>query len=200
MEVTGSVTGAFVTTTAPDVVTKAPVTEPVTSMAPTDCYDLYGITEEDIINQIGSEEPIPEDAIKIIHGENANVTIEISQLWTEDVNLTFFIQYHSDTHESVCEAIPDFSYEDTITKDLECYDGWTDVGIFIYFDDVTLEECEECRPPDSDDDSVVAYYFEIPCKPICMSFEPSSAPSMPVPPTLAPSSSPSAISSASIQP
>ena len=88
--------------------------------------------------------------------------IEINQLWSEDVNLTFFIQYHSNTHESVCEGISDFSYEDTITKDLECYDGWTDVGIFIYFDDeLSLEECEECRPPDSDEESVVAYYFEV---------------------------------------
>ena len=52
-----------------------PTSMPSASIQPTDCYDLYGITEEDIINQIGSEEPIPEDAIKIIHGENANVTI-----------------------------------------------------------------------------------------------------------------------------
>jgi len=59
---------------------------------------------------------------------------------------------------------------------LECYDGFTDLGIFIYFDDVTLEECEECRAPDSDEDNVVVYYFEIPCKPICSSFEPSPAP------------------------
>ena len=88
--------------------------------------------------------------------------IEISQLWSEDANLTFFIHYHSNSHESVCEAVPDFSYEDTLTKDLECYDGWTDVGIFVYFDDeLTLEECEECRPPDSDDESVVAYYLEV---------------------------------------
>ena len=76
--------------------------------------------------------------------------------------MTFFIHYHSDKHGSVCEAIPDFSYADTLTKDLECYDGWTDVGIFVYFDDeLTLEECEECRPPDNDDESVVAYYFEV---------------------------------------
>ena len=87
---------------------------------------------------------------------------EISQLWSEDANLTFFIHYHSDTHDSVCEAIPDFSFEDTLIKDLECYDGWTDVGIFVYFDDkLILEECEECIPPDSDEDNVVAYYFEV---------------------------------------
>ena len=61
-------------TAAPVTITPAPTKTPVTQ-APTDCYDLYGITEEDIINQIGSEEPIPENAIKIIHGENANVTI-----------------------------------------------------------------------------------------------------------------------------
>ena len=54
--------------------TPEPTKAPVTSVS-TDCYDLHGITEEDIINQIGSEAPIPEDAIKIIHGENTNVTI-----------------------------------------------------------------------------------------------------------------------------
>jgi hypothetical protein len=48
---------------------------PTESSQPTNCYDLYGITEEDIINQIGSDEPIPKDAVKIIHGENAIVTI-----------------------------------------------------------------------------------------------------------------------------
>jgi hypothetical protein len=62
----------------------------------------------------------------------------------------------------VCEGIPDFSYEDTLVKDMECFDGWTDVGIFIYFDDeLTLEECEECRPPDAEDENVIAYYFEV---------------------------------------
>ena len=87
---------------------------------------------------------------------------EISQLWSEDANLTFFIHYHSATHDSVCEAISDFSYEDTLIKDLECYDGWTDVGLFVYYDEeLTLEECEECRPPDIDEENVVAYYFEV---------------------------------------
>jgi hypothetical protein len=89
-------------------------------------------------------------------------TIEISQLWSNNTNLSFFIQYHSEGQDSVCEGIPDFSYEDTLVKDLECYDGWTDVGIFVYFDDeLSIEECEECKRPASDDDNVVAYYFEV---------------------------------------
>jgi len=87
----------------------------------------------------------------------------------------FFVHYHSNTHESVCEAIPEFSYKDTLIKNLECYDGWTDVGIFIYFDnEFSLEECEECRPPDSNEEGVIAYYFELSCTPICESIEPST--------------------------
>jgi len=58
-----------------------PTSIPSASIQPTDCYDLYGVTEDDIINQIGSEEPIPEDAIKIVHGENANVTIGMYELF-----------------------------------------------------------------------------------------------------------------------
>jgi hypothetical protein len=153
-----------------------PPTMPPT-VAPTDCYDLHGITEEDIINQVGSDKPVPEDAVKIINGENSTVTIEISQLWTDNANLSFFIHYHTETHDTVCEGIPDFAYEDTIEKNLECYEGWTDVGIFMYFDgDLSLEECEECRPPESDEENVVAYYFELPCDPICESVAPSKAP------------------------
>ena len=61
----------------------------------------------------------------------------------------------------MCEAIPEFSYKDTLTRNLECYDGWTDVGIFIYSDnELSLEECEECRPPDINE-GVIAYYFEV---------------------------------------
>jgi hypothetical protein len=51
------------------------VETPSPTPAVTDCYDKYGITEEDIIDKFGSDEPFPEDAIKIINGENANVTI-----------------------------------------------------------------------------------------------------------------------------
>jgi len=87
---------------------------------------------------------------------------EITQLWSQETTPNFFIHYHSNTHDVVCEPISDFLYQDTMTKDLECYNGWTDVGIFIYFDDeVTLEECQECKPPAADVENAIAYYFEV---------------------------------------
>jgi len=154
--------------------TKAPVIVP-----PTDCYDTHGIKEENIIDKFGSNEPIPEDAIKIIHGENVNVTIEISQLWSVDANASVFLHYHTERHGSVCEGTRDLSYDDILVKNLECYEGWTDVGIFIYFDqELTLEECDECKPPDSDEENVIAYYIEVPCEPICESLGPSASPSV----------------------
>ena len=64
-----------------------------------------------------------------------------------------------------------------MTKDLECYAGWTDIGIFIYFDtEITLDECQECQPPDADDENILAYYFELPCEPICESKAPTESP------------------------
>jgi len=57
------------------VPTVSPMPSPSDSIQPTDCYDLYGITEADIIDQTGSNEPIPLDAIKIINGQNSIVTI-----------------------------------------------------------------------------------------------------------------------------
>ena len=47
----------------------------IQSNQPTDCYDLYGITESDIIEQTGSVEPIPEDSIRVISGEDTTLTI-----------------------------------------------------------------------------------------------------------------------------
>ena len=36
---------------------------------------MHGVTEDDIIKQVGLPEPIPEGAINIIQGANVNVTI-----------------------------------------------------------------------------------------------------------------------------
>merc|ERR1712176_1566789 len=159
-----------------DAPSKAPVT-PMPSSAPTDCYDKHGITEEDIIEQFGTQEPIPENAIKIVSGGNTNLTLEISQLWSENVSASVFVHYHTEGHGSICESIPDFVYEDTVVKNLECYNGWTDVGVFIYIgDEISLDECQECSPPNQDDENVLAYYFEISREPICESIEPTEAP------------------------
>ena len=70
---------------------ESPATEAPTSyletQPPTDCYDLYGITDEDIIEQTGSDEPIPVDAIKIISGEYSNVTIGKHQMNPLEYNM-----------------------------------------------------------------------------------------------------------------
>jgi len=64
-----------------------------------------------------------------------------------------------------------------VVKDLECYNGWTDLGIFIYFDgELSLDDCKGCSTPDPDDENVVAYYLELPCEPICESVAQSEAP------------------------
>lgn len=110
-----------------------------------------------------------------------SVASEITQLWSQDTNINFFINYHDSTHETVCEAMPDFSYNEKLTKELECYNGWTDVGIFVYFDELTLEDCQECMPPTSEDESIIAYYFELPCEPICTSLEPTESPATEAP-------------------
>jgi hypothetical protein len=84
-------------------------------------------------------------------------------MWSQNATVNIFIHYHSpETKSSVCESQEDLRYEGSFTKDLICYDGWTDVGLFIYFDDeVSIDECDECHPPGSDVDNVYAYYFEV---------------------------------------
>ena len=67
---------SFEPTKAPSTVAPTSIpTASIGSIQPTDCYDLHGVTEEDMIRQTGSDEPIPEDAIKIVNGEASNITI-----------------------------------------------------------------------------------------------------------------------------
>jgi hypothetical protein len=92
----------------------------------------------------------------------AHTFLEINQMWSEN-NVTVFIHYHNpETHASVCEYQEDLSYTESFTKELICFDGWTDVGLFVYFDsELSVEECEGCHPPESDSEQVIAYYFEV---------------------------------------
>jgi hypothetical protein len=89
----------------------------------------------------------------------------VTQLWSPDTNVTVFIHYHDEEkhmRHSACEYEDELSYEESFTKELVCYDGWTDVGVFVYFDEeLSIEECVGCSPPDGDDDNVIAYYFEV---------------------------------------
>merc|ERR1712137_969583 len=150
--------------------TEAPTVSVAPSSAPTDCYDKYGITEDDLIEKFDpADDPIPQNAVKIINGEHGSATIEIQNLWSDSVMM--FLHYHMEGHGSVCEGITDFKYEDIINRTMECYEGFTDVSLFIYQDgEVTLDECEECKPPDVGDENVIVYYFEISCEPICEDF------------------------------
>jgi hypothetical protein len=162
----------------------------IPSSAPTNCLQKNGGLPSDyIIDQMGSDEPMPEDAVMKISGEHQNVSIAITQLWSQDVNVSFFIQYHSDTHDTVCEGFLDFEYKDKLFPNMECYEGWTDIAFFIYFgDEVSIDECAECKPPDTDENGSIAYYIELDCEPICeplLTDAPSGAPdpSPPIPPT-----------------
>ena len=46
------------------------------SFPPSECVDsAYFVTEDDVINKFGSNEPIPQDAMKIITGDVSSITI-----------------------------------------------------------------------------------------------------------------------------
>jgi len=100
--------------------------------------------------------------------------LNLPNFFSENVNISVYFHYHAVGHGTVCEGMQNFTYEETVTKNIECYEGYTDFGVFMYYDhESTLDECEECTPPGIDDENVVAYYFEVPCEPICEDFAPS---------------------------
>ena len=44
---------------------------------------------------------------------------------------------------------------------MACYDGWADLGVYVDFRNTPVDECHGCQPPDSDEDGMVGYYFEV---------------------------------------
>jgi recombinational DNA repair protein (RecF pathway) len=51
---------------------------------------------------------------------------------------------------------------DTFRKEVACYDGYASVAMFVYFGSgLNMDECAGCSQPTSDDENVVAYYFEV---------------------------------------
>jgi hypothetical protein len=145
-----------------------PSEAPSQSSQPTDCYDKYDVDSSQVLHQVGYDLPIPSDGVEIVHSNTAQITMQVNQLWMEEP-ITIFIHYHhTEHHNSVCEAKVQLPYEDSFTATLECFDGWTDVGLFVYFDpDLVLEECNECSAPDQNDENAIAYYLEVPCQNLC---------------------------------
>jgi hypothetical protein len=156
-----------VPTASPAVVTKAPAgVTLVPSASPSECIDAVDV---DLTRTVGAAIPLPEGVLTVLETFGKSVTFSVTQNWEETGVGLVAVHFHDAIGSTACEPNPnmEFSAAGTMTYTAYCFCGYTDISIYVYLTDVNVDDCEACIAPDEDSDSVVAYYFEIPCEDPC---------------------------------
>jgi type VI protein secretion system component Hcp len=123
----------------------------------------------DFIEKVGADKQLPEDVIKIVEHSADSVELLVTQQF-EGTATGFSVYYHDSAGSTDCEAKKDMAQGSTLEYTAHCFEGYTDVSIFVFFgdaEDYSAGKCEACEPPDENSADMVAYYFEISCAPIC---------------------------------
>ena len=130
----------------------------------------------DCLQKLGSDVALPDNAVGIVDANGTTVQFEVTNLFPDDFNNSLIsliaIQYHDGIGSSECDKNFDPENDATVNYTAVCYDGYTDVSVYVYFNgtDFDPEECEACQAPEDDDVAVVAFYFELscdnPCEPV----------------------------------
>ena len=116
---------------------------------------------------------LPEDAIKIVQQTGDTVEFVVTQLWDEGSVEMLAVNYHDGIGSQECDLHEGVNGQTPMTYTATCFEGFTDVAIFVFTgEDYDSEKCESCQAPPVDSTDMVAYYFELSCEPIC---EPSSS-------------------------
>jgi hypothetical protein len=123
----------------------------------------------DLVKVVGGDIPMPSNAISIVAGNSSSVTFTVTQIW-DDVSIELLaVHYNDHIGSSICARSAYATAGTTMTYTAVCYDGWTDISIYLFIGSgLDINECESCQPPgDNDWSADVAYYFELPCHAVC---------------------------------
>ena len=149
--------------------TEAPTSGP--SASPTKCIDQL---EPQLISSSGADVPLPAGAVDIISATDDAVEFTVKQLWIEDGPADLIaIQYHNEASSLECKTRHNMVHEASTTQTAHCFCGYTDISVYVHLEEVDQSEFEFCdactlsASKEDDDDSVVAYYFELPCELLC---------------------------------
>jgi hypothetical protein len=154
-----------VPTASPAEVTQAPAgATSVPSASPSECIDAV---EVDLTRAVGAAIPLPEGVLTVLETLGNSVTFSVTQNWAESGVELVAVHFHDAIGSTACEPNPNMEFSGTMTYTAYCFCGYTDISIYVYLTAVIVDECEACTAPDEDSDSVVAYYFEIPCEDPC---------------------------------
>jgi hypothetical protein len=155
-------------------ITRAPVTqEPTASPAPTDCYARSDITNGDVIQTVGKDVILPEDAVIVATVDGESLEVVVNNLWGEGAKV--FLGYWS---AGLCTCLDEpVEYEGSAKKQAMCVEGVAEIGVFVSYSSGGDEDlCGECNPPEIDSDFAVSYKFALSCGYLCATDSPTPGP------------------------
>jgi len=171
-----------VPTALPTVAPVAPVSPPIVQASEEDDDDRFFKPEcpEDIvlIEHIGVT-PYPDDGIRILSQDGTNVTVQLTQSYTNSPDTIdyVFYQYKPDVFDSKCYEEEDMGGGSTIEITIECMrhsqiallELWVaddvEKEVLTVGDNATIPEC--CHPDVPEGTPTTKYLIEIKCKTEC---------------------------------
>ena len=121
---------------------------------------------------VGAPVDLPDGIIKVISSDGETVQFVVSQLFVHslaDGPIDMLSVGYRDSLTSLdCDSRKNVYYDDEKLYEAYCFQGGTDISIYISVgDEFDPMECESCTTPAEDATDLVAFHFSIPCTPMC---------------------------------
>jgi hypothetical protein len=119
----------------------------------------------ELLSQVGASLSLPAGVFDITAQNVSTVDFSISQNWN---SLSMFaLQYFTTDGSPSCDVMGTVPDSETVfTFTAQCFKGFAEVNLFVYAGDyVAASDCAACAAPGEGSTDMVAYTFELPCKP-----------------------------------
>jgi hypothetical protein len=117
----------------------------------------------ELLRQAGASLSLPASVFDITAQNVSTVEFSISQDWNSFS--MFAVQYYTTDVFPSCDVIGTVLDGEAVFT-AQCFNGFAEVNLFVYAGDyVAASDCEACAAPAEDSTDVVAYTFELPCRP-----------------------------------
>ena len=143
--------------------TSAP--SPGPSSGPTPCIEKAVV---ELLEKLGAQD-IPQDPLDLITITSQNtssVGFVVSPTFADSVSV-ISVHYYENEGSIDCDVNKNVLRNTVLPYAAFCVDGFADVSIYIQPIGSPVEECLSCMAPGDSKSAVNAYYYKIPCLPVC---------------------------------
>jgi len=146
---------------------KAPTSAPSPgpSSGPTPCIEKAKV---DLLEKLGTQD-IPQDPLDLITITSQNtssVGFIVNPAFADSVSV-ISVHYFESEGNIDCDVNKNVLRNTVLSYSAFCVDGVADVSIYIQPIGPPVEECLSCLAPGDSGSAVNAYYYSLPCLPVC---------------------------------